>query len=153
MGERRTVRVTATVGRDKGKIFELREMPADQGERWANRALVALANAGGKLPDGVMESGMAGLDLSFRSLVLTGLQALRGLSYREVEPLFDEMKPCMKWCPPGSAPLQDIFPGEASQIEEIATWWFLRFELFQLHVGFSLTVNAQTTDTTQSSPV
>lgn len=143
---RRTTRVTITAaGRDKGKVFELREMPADQGERWANRAILAIANAGGKLPDGVLESGMAGLELTWRNVLVVGLLAFKGLSFAEVEPLLDEMKPGISWCPPGAAPPQQIFPGEDSQIEEWGTWYTLRYEWLQLHLGFSLAGALSTT--------
>jgi hypothetical protein len=146
---RRVDRVTITAaGRDRGKIFELKEMPADQGERWANRAMLAFANAGGKLPEGALEGGMAGLDLSWRNVLVVGLLAFKGLSYREIEPLLDEMKPFISWCPPGNAPPQPIFPGEDSQIEEVATWYTLRYELLQLHLGFSLAGALSTTGTT-----
>jgi hypothetical protein len=135
------------------KVFELREMPADQGERWATRAILALAAAGSRLPEGVLEAGgMAGLELSLRNLVLTGMQALQGLRFADIEPLLDEMKPCISWCPPGNAPPQPIFPGEDSQIEEVATWYTLRFELLQLHLGFSVAGGTSTTGTTPSQP-
>lgn len=127
-------------------------MPADQGERWANRAMLAFANAGGKLPEGVLESGMAGLDLTWRNIVVVGLLAFKGLDYREIEPLLDEMKPCMSWVPPGSAPLQPIFPGENSQVEEVATWYTLRYEWLQLHLGFSLADAISTTGLTPEVP-
>lgn len=150
---RRTTRVTITApGRDRGKVFELREMPADQAERWATRAILALANAGAKLPEGVLDAGMAGLELSWRAVLVTGIRALQGLSFREIEPLLDEMKHCIQWCPPGNAPLQPIFPGEDSQIEEVATWYTLRYELLQLHLGFSLAGVLSTTDTTPETP-
>jgi hypothetical protein len=146
---RRTKRVTIkSAGRDIGKTFELREMPADQAERWANRCLLAFANAGGKLPDNVLESdGMAGLALTWRNALVVGLLAFKNLAWRDVEPLLEEMMPCMQWCPPGNAPLQPIFPGEDSQIEEVATRYELRYELIQLHLGFSLADVDSTTGT------
>lgn len=156
---RRTIRYTVTAkGRDQNKVFELTEMPADQGERWATRAVLALANAGAKLPEGVLDGGMAGLEMTWRSVLVTGLLAFQGLNYREIEPLLDEMKQFIKWCPPGipgnAPPPQDIFPGENSQIEEIATWYKLRLELVELHVGFSLAGALSTSGTTppEASP-
>lgn len=146
---RRTKRVTITAdGRDRGKVFELREMAADQAERWATRAILALANAGGRLPDGVLDSGMAGLEFTWRSVASTSIAALSGVRYAEVEPLLEEMKHCIRFKPPGSEalPLQDIFPGEDSQIEEVATWYTLRYEVLQLHLGFSLADALSTTD-------
>ena len=137
---RRVTRITITAqGRDTGKVFELTEVPADQGERWANRVVLAIANASIKLPEGALNAGMAGLALTWRHVLATGLQSLGGLVWHDVEPLLDEMKPCFQFVPPiAGAPLQQIFPGLNSQIEEITTWWKLRQELIQLHVGFSL---------------
>ena len=44
---RKTKRVTITAeGRDKGKTFLITELPADQAERWAIRALLALIQSG-----------------------------------------------------------------------------------------------------------
>ena len=151
---RHTKRITITAaGRDFGKVFELREKPADEGERWATRAIIALANAGARLPDGALEAGgMAGLELSLRNVILTGIQAIQGLRFSDLEPLLDEMKPCIQWCPPGGAPPQQIFPGENSQIEEVATWYTLRFELLQLHLGFSLAGSTSTTASTPQTP-
>lgn len=137
------------------KVFELREMPADQAERWATRAILALAAAGSRMPEGFLEAGgMAGLELSLKNLVLTGVQAVQGLRYADIEPLLDEMKPCISFVPPphGQVPAQPIFPGEDSQIEEVSTWYTLRYELLQLHLGFSLAVGTSTTGTTPSQP-
>ena len=55
---RRTETFTATYGRDAGKSFTLTEMPADQAERWAIRALLALAGAGVDRPDGAADAGV-----------------------------------------------------------------------------------------------
>lgn len=148
---RRTKLVTITAaGRDKGKVFELRELPADAAERWATRAILALANSTVELPKVDPDTGAAGFDLTWRSVLVAGLQAFRGVRFGDVEPLLDEMKPCIRWQPPGGAPLQDLFPGENSQIEEVATWYTLRYELLQLHLGFSLAADLSTTDTTPS---
>lgn len=151
---RQTKRVTITAaGRDKGKTFELREMPADQGERWFNRALLAIANAGGKLPEGALESGAAGFELSWRNVLVVGLLAAKGLQWREVEPLLAEMVPLIQFAPNvPQAPLQPIFPGEDSQIEEVTTWYTLRYELLQLHLGFSLAGVLSTTGFAPETP-
>lgn len=137
---RRTKLVTITAeGRDKGKVFELTEMPADQGERWATRAVLALANAGAKLPEGALGAGTAGLELGWRNVLVMGIQAMQGLTEPSVRPLLDELKPCMKYVPPQpGVPRQDIFPGENSQVEDFQTWYTLYFEYLQLHLGFSL---------------
>lgn len=137
---RRTREFTvSTVGsRDTGKTFRLTEMPADQGERWATRMMLALANAGAKIPEGVLEAGMSGLAASLPNMVVMGIRSLQGLQYAEVEPLLEEMFGCIQYLPPGGLPAQQIFPGINSQIEEVKTRLQLRYELLELHVGFSL---------------
>jgi hypothetical protein len=152
MGRReKLIQITAE-GRDRGKTFMLREMPADQGERWAIRMLLALANGGAKLPDGVLEAGMAGLAVTMPALIAVGLRSLAGLRYEDVAPLLDEMMGCVQYIPPGQLPAQGIMAGEYAQIEEIATRLQLRYEVLQLHVGFSLAGGASTTDTNPSAP-
>lgn len=151
---RRTTLVTITrAGRDFGKVFELTEVPADQGERWANRAILAIANAGAKLPEGALDNGMAGLALTWRNTLVAGLRSFAGLSWHDVAPLLDEMKPCVKFVPAGApTERQIIFPGETSQIEEITTWYTLRYAIIELHVGFSLADALPTSELKEASP-
>lgn len=151
---RKELRVTITdEGRDRGKVFVLREMPADNAERWFYRFVLALANAGAKVPEEVLFAGAAGFAEmlpTLRNSLVVGMRALQGLDYGAVRPLLDEMVPFIKWQPPGlpAPPEQDIFPGANCQIEEVGTWVKLRFELIQLHVGFSLAAAASTTGRT-----
>lgn len=154
---RKTLRVTISAeGRDRGKVFVLHEMPALQAEWWFYRLVAALANAGAKLPDEVLFAGAAGfaaLAPTLKNSLVVAMRAIQGLDAnamsQTIKPLLDEMTPCIKWQPPSSPgaqmPEQDIFPGEHSQIEEVATWTKLRFELIQLHVGFSMAAAVSTT--------
>jgi hypothetical protein len=157
---RKSVRVPITAsGRDAGKVFVLHEMPADQAEWWFYRFVMALANAGAKIPEEVLFAGAAGFAEmlpTLRNSLVVGMRALQGLTAPDVEPLLKEMLPCIKFQPPGSSPAppeQEIFPGINSQIEEVATWLKLRFELIQLHVGFSLADAALTTGEPPPPPV
>ncbi len=133
----------ATQGRDAGKTFVITEMPADQAERWALRAGFAIANAGVKVPDGVLDSGMAGL-ASLAHVLVWCIRSLQGLHYNAVEDLLDDLMGCVQFQPPGTgpegAPLPPVqlFKGENSQVEEIRTWFWLKVEAFQCHVDFSL---------------
>lgn len=157
---RKELRVTITAkGRDKGKMFVLHEMASDQAERWFIRLVLALANAGAKMPEEILFGGAAGfaeLLPTLRNSLVVAIRAIQGLDHRDVSALLDEMTPFIKCQPtPGSVPPmpeQDIFPGTASQIEEVATWFKLRFELIQLHVGFSLAAAASTTESGDSPP-
>lgn len=128
---RRVETFTATYGRDAGKTFVLSEMPADQAERWAIRALLALAGAGVDIPDGAADAGMA----AFATL---GLRALTALPEDKALPLLDEMMGCVKYQPDNpKIPPQDIGHGVNGLIEEVRTRFEIRMALLRLHVGFS----------------
>ena len=95
-------RKTATVtisedGRDSGKTFFLREMPATQAEKWAIKALIALSKSGVDVPEDIAESGMAGI-------ALIGLKALSGINFSDAEPLLDEMFQCIQLIPDPNRP-------------------------------------------------
>jgi hypothetical protein len=124
--------------RDHGKVFVITELPADQAEWWATRALLALTNAGAELPAGVAEAGMAGL-------AVMGVNALSRLHPADVKPLLDEMMACVKYVHRPGTPPQEIFDGEESQIEEVATRVELRKAVLELHLGFSEADAPQTT--------
>src|ERR1017187_1368756 len=115
--------------RDNGKTFVLREMAADQGERWATRALLALTNAGVEIPDGAAEMGWGGL-------AAAGLQALSKIHFSDLEPLLDEMWKCVRYEHAPNLPPQAIIEGETSQIQEIMTRVPLRKEVLRLQLNF-----------------
>lgn len=128
-----------TEGRDKGKVFLLTEMPADAGERWANRAALALTNTGAAIPEEALGAGWA-------TLAAIGVQALGMLRHENVQPLLDELWPaCVRWVPPTAGlPPQEIVRGQNSQIEEVATRYEIYFALWKLHTGFSMPGVSQT---------
>jgi hypothetical protein len=132
--------VVTTEGRDKGKTFKLTEMSADAAERWALRALLLMANAGAKLPEGTLENGMAGIAATLPGLIIQGMRSLAGLTYTpEVEALLSDMMACVQFVPPGvGLPPQTLFQGDACQIEEVRTRLFLRTEVLKLHMDPSL---------------
>jgi hypothetical protein len=123
--------------RDHGKTFVVTEMAADAAERWAVRALLALGRAGVELPDGSVASMAA-----FAS---HGFAALGKLNPDDLQPLLDEMMACVKY-QAEKGPAQRILPGDASQIEEVATRMLLRLKVFELHTGFSVAGAPQTTE-------
>jgi thiamine monophosphate kinase len=123
-------------GRDKGKVFLLREMPAAQGERWALRAFLALARGGAEVPDDVMHSGFAGLSTY-------GLKLISHMSFDDAESLMAEMFECISIIPDPSR--NDFSRGLVEDdIEEIATRVKLRIDVFKLHVDFSKAVAPST---------
>ena len=118
-----------TVGeRDNGKTFVLIEMPSVQGERWATQALSLLMKAGLSLPQGAEDAGMAGL----AAAPLDGIPALKALQDQSLDAWWE----CVKYQHAPKHPLQAIFPGEACQIEEIATVGLLRMKVLEMHIGF-----------------
>ena len=117
--------VIEDAGRDCGKSFLITEMPVFKAEKWAARAILALAKSGVGIPDGV--EGMAGL-ASF------GLNSITSLAWEDVEPLLDEMLTCVQVVPsPGV--VRPMMPN-ADDIEEVATLLTLRKEVLGLHFDF-----------------
>jgi hypothetical protein len=127
----------ADYNRDYGKTFLLREMPAAVAERWATKALLALARSGINLPDGAASAGWAGI-------AVLGFQALSHASFDDIQPLLNEMWQCVSVIPDMRHPqisraLMWAGPdGEGADIDEVATMLKLRAEVFTLHSGFSL---------------
>jgi hypothetical protein len=116
-------------GRDKGKVFLLREMPATQGERWALRAFLAMAKNGVEIPDGASEAGFAGL-------ASYGLSLIGKLPFEDADTLMDEMFGCVTIIPdPGKNDFARSLVED--DIEEIATRVKLRIAVFKLHADFS----------------
>ena len=127
---RKTTRITITEeGRDKGKSFVLTELPADQAERWAIRAMLAMVQSGAEISPETMAGGMA-------SFAVLGVQALGGVSWDQLEPLLAEMWQCVQYNHAPNIPLQSIAEGINSQIEEVATRFALRVAVLQLHMNF-----------------
>lgn len=126
---RKTLTYTVTdEGRDKGKVFILTEMPASQAERWALRALSALAASGVDVPDDIATAGLAGV-------ARLGVQAFGGLPWEKAEPLIEEMFKCISILPDPSKPGVTRVLIE-DDIEEVSTRLKLRIELFKLHMSF-----------------
>lgn len=127
---RRTAQVRITDdNRDGGKLFLLTEMSADQAEEWGMRALLALTAAGAEIPDDFEGAGMAGV-------AAMGVQALQGLKYEDVKPLWAEMMECVQIIPdPSRAQFARALVSD--DIEEISTRLRLRKEIVELHVNFS----------------
>ena len=125
MRREKTVECTLT-GRDSGKRYFIIEMPASRAEKWAARAFLALSHAGIEIPDEMQGAGMA-------AIAVVGLQALGRVSWAEAEPLLDEMMGCVQRIEERAtrALVED-------DIEEVATRLWLRDEVFETHVGFSI---------------
>lgn len=131
-------------GRDAGTTFLLTEMDAFAAEWWANRLLIHAANAGTDLPDGLLDTGMAGVAAieGIAAAIVTTMRNMRGLDPDKIRPLLDEMMACVKLAPqgttPGGAPIppRPLMTGPNCEIQEVATIYKLRWEVLKLHVDF-----------------
>lgn len=134
---RKTLTVTIdAAGRDQGKAFFIREMPASQAELWAVRAFLALARSGVDVPEDIASSGLAGI-------ASLGLKALTGLKFEEARDLMAEMFDCIQIIPDPSKPNVQRALIE-DDIEEVPTRLRLRKEVLELHVNFSTAGAPQT---------
>lgn len=115
--------------RDSGKTFLITEMSAAQSEKWALRALGAIANSGMEIPEDVMRLGMG-------ALVAVGFKGLLTMQFDEAEPLLDEMMDCIVIVPDPKNPAV-VRPVDDEDIEDVTTRLSLRSEVFELHTGFS----------------
>lgn len=120
-------------GRDFGKLFEIREMPCTQAEKWALRAFLAMANSGIELPPGLEDDAK---EAGFAAIASMGLSMIGKLPYAEAAPLFDEMFTCVRIKPdPGNRSIvRDLVEDD---IEEVKTRVKLRMAIFKLHADFS----------------
>lgn len=123
-------------GRDNGKLFLITELPAVQAERLGMRALMAIGKSGvdfGSRGD-ELQSGLSGI----AALASTGLRALAGVNFDELEPLLDEMMTCVEMVPDAADRSKRLaWPLFGTQIEEARTMLQLRDEVVTLHLGFS----------------
>lgn len=123
--------VISAEGRDKGKIYRLKEMSASQAEAWGTRLLLALSRAGVEVPEGFFSMGLAGV-------AAMGLRAMGGLSWEVAKPLLDEMMGCVEIQPGPDQPMVVRKIMTEDDIEEVATRLLLRDEVLKLHVNFSV---------------
>lgn len=117
--------------RDSGKMFVITEMPATQAEKWAMRAFMAMGAAGIEVPDDIASQGVAGLS----SMSDTILKSLTKVPWDQAEPLIDELMTCVKFKPSADKSLTRSLV--ENDIEEIGTRLKLRWQVIQLHLGFS----------------
>lgn len=117
-------------GRDAGKCFLLTEKDAVSAEKWATRALLAIANAGVDIPPEVLRMGAG-------AVVAAGVRAMTSMAFADAEPLLDEMMQCVAVLPDPKRP-DVVRPLDGDDIEEIRTLLQIRSGVIELHVGFSI---------------
>ena len=119
-----TVTIYNEKSRDHGKSYVIAEMPAEQAEWWAARAIQALLSEN---PD----IGSLG-DTPLAQIAAMGFKALGSLPPEKMKPLLDEMFTCVKMGLPNGQS-RDLLAGD---IEEVMTRMQLRKDIFMLHVDF-----------------
>lgn len=117
-------------GRDKNKVFHIREMSASAAEDWAMRALLALGRSGADIPADVEHTGMAGV-------AALGLRALAGVKTDDARQLAADLMACISIIPDPQRPNVQR-PLLEDDIEEVKTRVTLKDSVFELHTGFSV---------------
>lgn len=123
---RKTKDITIESGRDAGKSFRITEMPILQADKWAQRALFAIARAGVDTSSININGGM--LEMARLALDVVG----------KIDPevggdLLDELLSCVQIIPTGGIPRSLVMD---SDIEDIKTLFVLRKEVLALHIDF-----------------
>lgn len=130
-------------GRDQGKTFVIKEMPASQAEWWAIRVFQAVTRAGIDIPENISGSGMAGV-------FVMGLRGFANLPPGDLKDLMDEMFDCIFIQRGGDKNM--VMKLLEEDIQEVATRLKLRGEVFELHTGFSLAGGSTTSASPATSP-
>lgn len=126
--------VTLENGRDKGKVFEITEMPAIQADEWAHRLIEQAANSGVDLKNvdvlemntqsmqGMVEIGVA---------VFTILGRMNYQISREMK--FDLLDRCVRIVPTGGQPRECLWNDE---LKEFASYTILAAHAIGIHIDF-----------------
>lgn len=119
------VEVRIENGKDAGKVFKVKEMPALQMDRWAMRALCLLGRS--------EENGVVGL-LQIKNLSEL-LSSFSRVDYEKAEPLLVELLECCYFMKDGT-PVQ-LKPSFVDGIlEDWTTITRLRIEALKVNLGF-----------------
>lgn len=119
------VQITGEDNRDSGKSFLITELPAEQAEWWAFRALQGILG-------GTTE---VNFNAPLAQLAAQSFKAMAGIPWDMAKPLMDEMMSCVSMKLPGNGGDRPLLAGD---IEELSTRIELRRAVFELHTGFSL---------------
>ena len=130
-------------GRDKGKVFQITEMPASQAQRWARALFSSLSRAG--VDVGSIQWDMEGL-------TKLGIQSLALVPVYEQDVLIAELMGCLRIKPDRGHPevVRDLVMDD--DIEEPMTHFLLQMEVLRLHLNFSMDGKLQTSGSTTSTP-
>ena len=120
---RKEVEIKIEDGRDAGKVFNVKEMPAMQMDKWVTRALLVLGKAGMNI------SVLNAMDIE------KILSALSKADYEETESLLKEMLECCSFQKDGVSVVMKESMVD-SVIEDWTTVFRLRVEAIKLNLGF-----------------
>ena len=121
-------------GRDQGKTFVVREMPASKLEKWSARAMLALFN--GNLPADIAEQARGSNAVALAQVVTSGLGRI---SWELVEPLYDELLGCVYHVPDPSTPSARVQLNPANvdaHIQDMSTLLRLRAGVLEVCFDF-----------------
>lgn len=123
-------------GRDQGKSFTIEEMPAAQAEEWFTRALMLIMRGGLEVPDNILNQGTLGFSMLAIVSITTGFGKA---PWPEVKQLLDEMfDSCVLSYNPPSGVAVTGRSMIMSQLEEVASIYWIRDRIVALHTGFLL---------------
>ena len=136
MARREAAIVITAAGRDRNKIYHIRELNAIPAEEWFTRAMQMLVRAGIEVPPNLLEQGAMGFVTMGIGACLTGLGKA---PYDDFKLLMDQMLACLVgYQERAGATRIETLAVILDQTEEVGTLIKLREEIVSLHLGFSL---------------
>ena len=137
-----TKEVKIEEGADAGKVFIVSQMPLIKGDRWANRAALAIMKAGvdvaalKSLTDGAKGDITGMLDIA--SVLNVLIKALGGIEEATAQALLDELLDVVKIQLPDGGERKIIAPTEHSNgdINDMQTLWKIRIEAIKVNLDF-----------------
>ncbi|WP_369608220.1 hypothetical protein [Snodgrassella alvi] len=123
---RKTKDITIESGRDAGKSFRITEMPILQADKWAQRAIFAIARAG-------VDTGSINMNGGMLEMARLALDVVGKIDPEVGGDLLDELLSCVQIIPTGGVPRSLVMD---SDIEDIKTLFVLRKEVLALHIDF-----------------
>ncbi len=122
----KTKEVVIESGRDEGKKFLITEMPLLKADRWAQRALFALASGG-------VDAGTLDLSGGMLEMAKFAFAAIGNIDPQIGGELLDELLECVQAIPSGGNP-RDL--EIETDIQDLKTLYLLRKEALFIHIDF-----------------
>lgn len=126
--------ITIEEGRDAGKAFAVKEMPASKLEKWSARALLALFN--GNPPADLVQQARGSNGIALAHAVASGLGCI---NWELVEPLYDELLTCVFRIPDPASPATRVPLNPSNvdaHIQDVSTLLRLRVGVLEVCFDF-----------------